>query len=150
MARFAVHGARREPAREDVDGARDIDRAWREHIDEQELPFGNGMHRNVAIVVQERRGQTTRFALVHGRHDGRIHPGGASRGHEQAAEEGTIAELVCRHAEKIGEDVLVVARQAREGGTRRRTCRRADRRGNNAKLDLAARGGKQRPLSASK
>jgi hypothetical protein len=45
--------------------------------------------------------------------------------------------------------VLVVARQARDRGTRGRTCRRADRRGSNAKLDHAGRGGKQCLLSTS-
>jgi hypothetical protein len=45
--------------------------------------------------------------------------------------------------------VLVVARQARERGTRGRTCHRAGRRGTKAKLDRAGRGGKHCLLSTS-
>lgn len=113
--------ARREAAREDVDGAGRVDRARGEHVDEQELAFGNGMHRDVAIVVQQRRREPSGTALAHRRYAAGVHARGARRCNDQAADEGAVGQLVRRYAEEVSGDVLILARQARqstdEGGT---------------------------------
>jgi len=70
------------------------------------------MHRDVAIVVQERRGKPARLSLTHCGHTGRVHPRGTRGGHHQAADQGTIGQLIRRHADEIGDDVLIIARQA--------------------------------------
>lgn len=109
---------RAQPPREHVDGARRIDRAGREHVDEKQLSFGHGMHRNVAIVVQERRGQAAGLPVAERRDPGGIHPGGTRGGDDQTADQCPVSQLIGGHAEKVGDDVLKVSRQARQGTAR--------------------------------
>ena len=104
--------ARGQSAREDIDGARGVERARHQDVDEQQLPLRNRMHRDMAIVVQQRGGQATRFALSHRRHASGVHPRRARRGDNQTADKGTIRQLVGRYAEEIGDDVLIVASHA--------------------------------------
>lgn len=73
------------------------------------------MHRDVAIVVQERRGQSASLAVEEGRDAGRVHASGARGGDDQAADQCAVAQLIRGHAEKVGDDVLKGSRQARPG-----------------------------------
>jgi hypothetical protein len=110
-----MDAAGRQTPGEDVDSAGRVDRTRRENVDEEELFFGNGMHRNVAIVVQERGGETTRLAVAHRRQTRHVHAGGTGRRDDQSADEGAVGQLVRGNAMEIGDDVLIVARQARQG-----------------------------------
>lgn len=100
------------------------------------------MHGDVAIVVQQRRGEAARLALSNCGNAGRIHPSGARGGDHQAADEGTIGQLSRRHAEEVGDDVLVIARQA--SGHRPSGCAVRSKAATSAKLDLAPNRGKRR------
>jgi hypothetical protein len=113
--------ARGEAAREDVDGTGRVDGTRREHIDEQELAFGNGMHGNVAIVVQEHRGEAAGASVTHRWYAAGVDSRSARGGDDQAADEGAVGQLVRRYADEVSGEVLILARQARqstdEGGT---------------------------------
>jgi len=71
------------------------------------------VHRDVAVVVEERRRQAAGLALAHRRHAGDIHASGARRGDDQAADECSIGKLIRRYADEVGDDVHVVTGQAR-------------------------------------
>lgn len=111
-----MHIPRGQTPHEDVDGARRVDRAWREDVHQKKLPFRDRMHGNVAIVVQQRRGQTARLPVAHGRNTRRVDSRGTGGGDDQPANQGAIGQLIRRHAQEISDDVLILARQAREGG----------------------------------
>ena len=115
VARVAMDLSGRQSAREHVDGARRVERARREDVDQQKLPLGHRMHGDMAIVVQQRGSQTARLPITHGRDTGHIHSRRARGGDDQPADQRAIAELVRRHPKEIGDDVLVIARQARQG-----------------------------------
>jgi len=137
-----MHIARGQAPREDVHGARRIDCARREDVHQKKLPFRNRMHRNVAIVVQQRRGQPARFAVAHGRETRDVHPRGAGGGDDQSADEGAVGQLICRHAVEISDDVLILARQA-SGQRRRREVMTPLGIGGKAKLDRGRNPGKR-------
>lgn len=137
-----VHVARGQATREYVDRPRCVDRSGREDIHQQQLTFRDRMHGDVAIVVQQRRGEPARRSFAHRRHPGGVHTGGTRGGHHQAADEGTIGQLSRRHAEEIGDDVLVIARQA--SGHRPSGCAVRSRTATKAKLDLVPNRGKRR------
>ena len=142
VARVAMHVTSRQPTREHVDGSRRVEGPRHEDVDQEKLTFRYGVHRNVAIVVQQRGRQATGFAFAYGRHVWRVHADGACCGDNQTADEGAVSQLIGRDAEKIGDNVLVVARQAREStgswSLRRTWIARAM-----AKLDLVRSAGKQ-------
>jgi len=106
LAHVAVDMAGAQPAREHVDGARCVHRPQGQHVDEQQLSFGNGMHRNVAIVVQERCGQPARLAIDEHRDAADVHPRRARGRDDQAADERAVGQLIRGHADKVGDDVL--------------------------------------------
>lgn len=120
----------RQPAHEHVDGTRRIDGAGREHVDEKKLSLRKGMHRNVAIVVQERRGHSPCPAVQQSRNAGSVHASGACGGDDQAADECAVAQLRRGYAEEIGDDVLKGSRQARPSTARVQA--RSGRRGKQA------------------
>ena len=137
-----MHIARGQSPRKDVHGARRVDRARGEDVHQKKLPFRNRMHRNVAIVVQQRRGQAARLALTHGREARRVHPRGTGGGDDQSADEGAIGQLICRHAVEISDDVLILARQARQGSGRGEVVMPLSM-GGKAKLDRGRNPGKR-------
>src|SRR6185437_8467251 len=113
LTRLLVHVPRREPAREDVDRARGVDRLGRENVQQEQLPFRDRVHGDVTVVEEEYGGEAACLALTHRRYAWRVHPGGARRGDDQSADERAIRELISGDADKVGDDVHVVAGQAR-------------------------------------
>ena len=111
-----MHVTRGQTPRKDVHGARRVDRAWRKDVHQKKLPFRNRMHRNVAIVVQQRGGQPARLPLAHGWDADRVDSGGTGGGDDQSADQGAIGQLIRWHAQEISDDVLILARHARQGG----------------------------------
>jgi len=51
VAGESMHLPRRQSARKNVDGARCVERARRQDVDQEKLPLGHGMNGDVAIVV---------------------------------------------------------------------------------------------------
>jgi len=114
VACVAVHVTGGEASCEDVDSARGVERTRYEDVHQQKLSFGNGMHGDVTIVVQERRAETTGLALAHRRHTRRVHPRGAGGGDNQSADEGAVGQLIRRYADEISDDVLIFPSQPRQ------------------------------------
>ena len=51
VAGVTMHLPGRQSARKNIDGARSVERARRQDVDQEKLPLGHGMNGDVAIVV---------------------------------------------------------------------------------------------------
>jgi hypothetical protein len=85
-------------------------RTGREWVD-KDAKWKLGQYLNERFTFEQTRDYTIKYQSLR-INPGDVHPGRARGGNDQSADEGTIGQLIRRHAEKIGDDVLVVARQA--------------------------------------